>query len=152
MRKSLLILIVLCAAAFAGTAFAQEHWTEGPVWSCSAYRTAPGQFDSYMTYLRENVVPMTAEAKAQGLVLDRKIFTQMPTNADDWDVMVCNLQPSFGKAMDYNADNDAKMKAIQAKHFKTPDEKQQEAVTAKRIEMRRYLWTRAFREINLRPM
>ena len=82
----------------------------------------------------------------------RCVCRQMPTNADDWDVMVCNLQPSFGKAMDYTADNDAKMKAIQAKHFKTPDEKQQEAVTAKRIEMRRYLWTRAFREINLRPM
>jgi hypothetical protein len=152
MRKNLLVVIALLAGALTGTAFAQEHWTEGPVWSCSAYRTMPGQMDDYMTYLRENFVPTTAEAKAQGLILDRKVFTQMPTSADDWDVMICSLYSSFGKAMDYNADNDAKMKAIQAKHYKTPDEKQQEAMSAKRLEMRKYLWTRAFREINLRPM
>ena len=152
MRKSLLILIVLCAAAFAGTAFAQEHWTEGPVWSCSGYRTVPGKADDYLKYLRENFVATTAEAKAQGLILDSKVFTKMPANAEDWDVMICNLHPSYGKALDYNPDADAKMKAIQAKHYKTTDEKQQDALTAKRFEMRTYLWTRTFREVNLRPI
>ena len=98
------------------------------------------------------LVPTTADAKAQGLILDRKVFTKAPTSADDWDVMICSLYPSYGKALDYDADVDAKMKAIQAKHYKTPDEKQQEAMSAKRLDMRTFLWVRNFREINLRPM
>ncbi len=32
------------------SAAAQEHWTEGPVWECSSYRTNPGQFDTYMKW------------------------------------------------------------------------------------------------------
>ena len=33
-------------------AVAQEHWTEGPVWECTTYRTNPGMFDAYMKYIR----------------------------------------------------------------------------------------------------
>jgi hypothetical protein len=150
--KKLLVTLVLLAGACSGAALAQENFTVGSVWSCAAYRTNPGQTDDYLKYLRENLVPTTAEAKAQGLILDRKVFTQMPASADDWDVLICSLYPSYGKALDYDADVDAKMKAIQAKHYKTPDEKQQEAMSAKRLEMRKFLWSRVFREINLRPM
>jgi hypothetical protein len=150
--KKLLVTLVLLAGAVSGAALAQENFTNGPVWSCAAYRTTPGQADDYMRYLRENLVPTTADAKAQGLILDRKVFTKAPTAPDDWDVMICSLYPSYGKALDYDADVDAKMKAIQAKHYKTPDEKQQEAMSAKRLDMRTFLWVRNFREINLRPM
>lgn len=152
MGKRLLVTFVLLAGTVSGAALAQENFTNGPVWSCAAYRTNPGQADDYMKYLRENLVPTTADAKSQGLVLDRKVFTKAPTAPDDWDVMICSLYPSYGKALDYDADVDAKMKAIQAKHYKTPDEKQQEAMSAKRLDMRTFLWVRNFREINLRPM
>ncbi len=36
-----------------------------------------------MKYLRENLVPTTADAKAQGLILDRKVFTKAPTSTPD---------------------------------------------------------------------
>jgi hypothetical protein len=114
MGKRNLIVAVLLGAAYAGAAFAQEHYTEGPAWSCSAYRTEPGRTDDDLRYLLENFVPTSDEAKKQGLVLDTKVFMHAPSTPEDWDVLIC--------------------------------------ITAKRLEMRKFLWTRMHREIALRPM
>ena len=51
MKKFIVTVAVVCLAS-AGIAVAQEHWTEGPVWAVSFYRTTPGHFDDYMKYLR----------------------------------------------------------------------------------------------------
>jgi hypothetical protein len=131
---------------------AQEHFTEGPVWECSSYRTKPGQFDSYMKYLRTNFIPTTDEGKKQGLILDRKMFVKAPSSPHDWDVLICTLFPSFGKAMDYSASDEDKWKAIEAKHYKTTDEAKQREMSAKRFEMREFLGTEFVREVNLKPM
>jgi hypothetical protein len=141
-----------CCSLLAMVAIAQEHWTEGPVWECSTYRTKPGQFDTYMKYLRENFVPTTDEAKKQGLVVDSKVFIQPPNGRNDWDVMICSLYPSFGKALDFNASDDEKAKAIEAKHYKTADEEKQAAMSAKRLDMREYIGTSFVREVNLKPL
>ena len=53
-------MLVLLDGTCAGTALAHEHWTAGPVWSCSACRTAPGQADDCVKDLRENFVPASA--------------------------------------------------------------------------------------------
>ena len=141
-----------CVVLAAGTAGAQEHWTEGPVWSCSAYRTKPGQFDEYMKYLRQNYAVTTPEEKKQGLILDSKLFVQTPTRPDSWDVLICDLYPSFGKAMDYNAGDDEKGKAIAAKHYKTGDQDKQREAAAKRLAMRDFLGTTYPREVTLRSL
>ncbi len=72
------------------SAAAQEHWTEGNVWECSSYRTNPGQFDTYMKWLRSHALVTTSEAKKQGLIVDYKVFVKAPRDADDYDVMICN--------------------------------------------------------------
>ncbi len=135
----------------AGSARAQEHYTEGPVWECSAYRTEPGQFDAYMKWLRGQFLPTTQEAKKQGLVLDTKIFLQTPREPTDWDVLICSLYPSFGKAMDYDKGDDDKFKAIAAKHYKTSDEDKQRELSRPRLAMRKFIGTSYIREVNLRP-
>ncbi|HEY4491351.1 MAG TPA: hypothetical protein VI958_05090 [Acidobacteriota bacterium] len=150
--KSFIYVSLLCCLFMAGIADAQEHWTEGPVWECGAYRTKDGQFDNYMNYLRENYLPQSAENKKQGLFLDSKIFVQSPTNPNDWDVLICTLYPSFGKAMDYNADDDAKAKATAEKHWKTADQQKQREMSANRFEMRTFLGVTHVREVTLRPM
>jgi hypothetical protein len=150
MKQTIFILAGLFL--FTGMAAAQEHWTEGPVWACTAYRTKPGHFDDYMKYLRANYVVTSAEQKKQGLILDSKVFTKFPSNPQDWDVMICSQYPSYGKALDFDADADAKNKAISATHFKTADQDKQREVTAQRFEYRDFVFSDLIREVTLRPL
>jgi hypothetical protein len=150
--KRILALAVVSLLCGLGTALAQEHWTEGPVWSVSFYRTTPGHFDDYMKYLRTHYVVTTAEAKKEGLILDSKIFAKDPSGPADWDVCIATLYPSYGKALDYNKGDEDKSKAIQSKHWKTQDQDKQRQMSAPRFEARTFQGTQYVREINLRPM
>jgi hypothetical protein len=148
------IAIGLLAAGFAFASFsaaAQEHWTEGPVWACEAYRTSPGQFDAYLEYIRAQVEPQNMEAKKQGLILDYKTFIHTRDSENDYDVLFCTLFSSFGKALDYNKADDDKSKSISAKHFSTADEDKQAEMIKPRLDMRTYMGTSYHREVTLRP-
>ncbi|MDQ2971148.1 MAG: hypothetical protein M3R62_05205 [Acidobacteriota bacterium] len=150
--KRIIALVGVCFLFSLGSALAQEHWTEGPVWSVSFYRTTPGHFDDYMKYLRTNYAATTAESKKEGLILDSKIFVKVPSGATDWDVCIASLYSSYGKALDYNKGDDDKSKAIQSKHWKTPDLDKQRQLSASRLEARTFLGTQFVREVTLRPM
>ena len=147
-RIGLAAAVLACASV---PAVAQEHWTEGPVWQCEAYRTSPGQFDAYMEYIRGTVEPQNIEAKKQGLILDYKTFVKSPQDANDYDVLFCTLYSNFGKALDYNQADDEKSDAIAAAHFATPDEDKQSEMIKPRLDMRTYLGTTYVREVTLRP-
>jgi hypothetical protein len=148
--KRLCVAGVLCLVA--QVAFAQEHYSEGPVWECSAYRTKPGHFDDYMKYLRQNFLPQGQESKKAGLLMDQKVFVKVPETPTDPDVVICTLYANFGKALDYDAADDAKAKDIATKHFKTADEQKQRDVSGKRFEFREFLGTSYYREVTLKAM
>jgi hypothetical protein len=150
MKKTTIGLLV-AGSLFATVAVAQEHWTEGPVWECSAYRTNPGQFDAYLKWLRSHALVTSGEAKKQGLILDNKVFVKPPRDQNDWDVLICNQYPNFAKALDFNQADEDKFDAIIAAHWGTPDEDQQLTKTAPRLELRKYLGTDYSREVTLRP-
>jgi hypothetical protein len=150
MKRWCLAAVVSCLLVPA--ALAQEHFTEGPVWECSAYRTKQGHFDDYMTYLRQNFLPSGQESKKAGLILDQRVYLHVPTTPTDGDVLICTLYPSFGKALDYDAGDDAKAKEIAAKHYKTADEQKQRDAAAKRFAFRDFLGTSHYREVSLKPM
>jgi hypothetical protein len=145
-------LAALVSCLLVPPALAQEHFTEGPVWECSAYRTKQGHFDDYMTYLRQNFLPSGQESKKAGLILDQRVYLHVPTTPTDGDVLICTLYPSFGKALDYDAGDDAKAKEIAAKHYKTADEQKQRDAAAKRFAFRDFLGTSHYREVSLKPM
>lgn len=147
-RIGLVAAVLACASV---PAVAQEHWTEGPVWQCDAYRTSPGQFDAYLEYIRGTVEPQNIEAKKQGLILDYKTFVKPPQDANDYDVLFCTLYSNFGKALDFNQADDEKSDAIAAAHFATPDEDKQTEMIKPRLDMRTYLGTTYVREVTLRP-
>jgi hypothetical protein len=138
-----------CAAAAAA---AQEHWTEGPVWECAAYRTNPGMFDTYMKWIRSHSEPINEEARKQGLILDYKSFVKAPGDENDYDVLFCTLYPSYGKALDYSKADDEAYEKISAAHWATADQDRQREQAAPRLEMRRFLGVTYVREVNLRPM
>lgn len=150
MKRLCLGVAVVCLGASVSTA--QEHFTEGPVWECGAYRTKQGHFDDYMKYLRQNVLSQTQESKKAGLILDQKVFLHTPENPTDPDVVICTQHASFGKALDYDAADDAKAKEIATKHYKTANEDKQRDLAAKRFEFRDFLGTSYYREVNLKPL
>jgi len=77
---------------FALQGFAQEHYTEGPVWSVSMIRVKPGHMDEYLTALRLNIKPFWEEAKRQGVVMDWKVFLkQTKDSPQDWDIALAVL-------------------------------------------------------------
>ena len=151
MKSKIIGLLAASLLWTSGAAVAQEHWTEGPVWECSAYRTNPGQFDTYIKWIRAHSEPINAEAKKQGLILDFKTFVKPPRDANDYDVLFCTLHSSFGKALDYNKGDDDKFEAISATHWATADDDKQAQMASPRLEMRKYLGTDYVREVTLRP-
>ncbi|MGH2627441.1 MAG: hypothetical protein ACRDHY_12410, partial [Anaerolineales bacterium] len=128
-----------------------DHWTEGPVWEVSFYRTTPGHFEDYVRYLRQNVLPQQDEAKKQGLILDWKMYVKPPSGPDDWDVAFATLHQNYAR-LDYNAEDDAKGKAISEKHYKTADQAKQLEMSAPRLDWRTYLGTDIVREVMLKPL
>ena len=131
---------------------AQEHYTEGPVWMISFYRTKPDQFDNYMKYLRGNYLLTTAESKKQGLILDSKVYVKSLRDAQDWNVAIASQYSSYAKALDFNATDDEKAKSIASAHYKTMDRDRQTQMAAPRLEMRDFVGTEIIREVTLRPM
>ena len=152
MKKFVTGLVAAGLACSSAIAAAQEHWTEGPVWECSAYRTNPGMFDTYLKWIRSHSEPINEEAKKQGLIVDYKAFVKAPRDENDYDVLFCTLFSSYGQALDYNKGDDEKFDKISAAHWATADEDKQREQSAPRLEMRRYLGTSYVREVNLRPM
>ena len=107
---------------------------------------------SRVKYLRANYLPMMAEQKKQGLIVDSKFFLHTPGSPTDPDLCIATLHKSYGAALDYSADFEAKAKAIAAKHYKTDDEDKQAEATKPRFEMRKDLGTTYYREVQLKPM
>ncbi|HEY6372919.1 MAG TPA: hypothetical protein VIX37_20240 [Candidatus Sulfotelmatobacter sp.] len=69
--------------------FAQEHYTEGPIWRVQLIRVKPTQLDAYLTSLRQSTKPLIEEEKKQGVIMDYKIFLkETKNNPEDWDICV----------------------------------------------------------------
>ncbi len=145
------MVVAVACLLVASAAAAQEHWAEGPVWEVQFYRTTPGNFDRYLEYIRQGVLPQNEEAKKQGLILDHKFYVKTPSGPDDWDIAFATLHKNFA-ALDYSADQDMKGKKIAEMHYKTPDEKKQQEMIKPRLEWRTFLGTDIVREVTLKPL
>ena len=81
-----LAILLLCVAP---SLFAQEHYTEGPIWRVQLIRVKPTQLDAYLTSLRQSTKPLIEEEKRQGVIVDYKVFLkETKNNPEDWDICV----------------------------------------------------------------
>ncbi|MGA9304674.1 MAG: hypothetical protein WBW31_04635 [Candidatus Sulfotelmatobacter sp.] len=81
--------LVVFALLLAPALFAQEHYTEGPIWRVSLIRVKPTQMDAYLTSLQQSSKPFFDEEKKQGLIMDYKVFLkETKNNPEDWDICV----------------------------------------------------------------
>jgi hypothetical protein len=80
--------------------FAQEHYTEGPVWRIQLIRVKPTHMDDYLTSLRKSTKPLIEEQKKEGMITDYKVFLKETKNSpEDWDICVA-IQYKNHAAMD----------------------------------------------------
>jgi hypothetical protein len=136
-----LVFVVLCALQ----GFAQEHYTEGPVWSVTTIRVKPAHFDEYLTALRQNIKPFWDEAKRQGVVMDWKVFfKQTRNNPQDWDIALAVLYKNHAQ-MDGEA---AKFEAIRDKVM--GGKKAANEANEKRGEIREVISTELVQEVMLK--
>ena len=81
-----LVILLFCLAP---ALFAQEHYTEGPIWRVQLIRVKPTQMDAYLTSLRQSTKPLIEEQKKSGAIMDYKIFLKETKNSpEDWDICV----------------------------------------------------------------
>jgi hypothetical protein len=81
--------LAVCLLLLAPAVLAQEHFTEGPVWQVELIRVKPAHMDEYLTSLQEHTKPIYDEAKAEGLIVDYKVFLkESKHDPQDWDICV----------------------------------------------------------------
>jgi len=137
----LVVFVLLLAPAL----FAQEHYTEGPIWRVSLVRVKPTQMDAYLTSLRQSSKPLLEEEKRQGVIMDYKLFLkETKNNPEDWDVCL---------AVEYK--NHAAMDGLAAKGEMVRDKilggkAQGQQVTEKRAEIRELVSSELLQEIFLK--
>ena len=137
----LAVLLLLLAPAL----FAQEHYTEGPIWRIQLIRVKPTHMDEYLTSLRKSTKPMIEEEKRQGLILDYKVFLkETKNNPEDWDICVAIQYKNYA-AMDGLA---AKGEAVRDKIMGGKQPAQQ--LSEKRAEIREIISSELLQEIFLK--
>ena len=125
--------------------FAQEHYTEGPVWRVQLIRVKPNQMDAYLSSLRQSTKPLVEEQKKAGVVMDYKIFLKETKNTpEDWDICVA-IEYKNHAAMDGLA---AKGEAARDKILGSKQAAQQ--LGEKRAEIREIISSELMQEIFLK--
>jgi hypothetical protein len=142
--KKLYALTVLWLVLAPGL-FAQEHYTEGPIWRIQLIRVKPTQMDAYLTSLRQSTKPLIEEEKRQGMIMDYKIFLkETKNNPEDWDICVA-IQFKNHAALDGQA---AKAEAVRDKIMGGKPAAQQ--LGEKRAEIREIISSELLQEIFLK--
>jgi len=130
---------------FALQAFAQEHYTEGPVWQVSLIRVKPTQMDAYLTTLRSSTKPIYDEMKKEGTILDYKVFFNTTKHdLQDWDISIAVEYKNFA-ALDGLA---AKGEALRDKVLGSKQAALQ--LGEKRVDMREIISVMTLREVTLK--
>jgi hypothetical protein len=125
--------------------FAQEHYTEGPIWRIQLIRVKPTQMDAYLTSLRQSTKPLIEEEKRQGMIMDYKIFLkETKNNPEDWDICVA-IQFKNHAALDGQA---AKAEAVRDKIMGGKQAAQQ--LGEKRAEIREIISSELLQEVFLK--
>jgi hypothetical protein len=130
---------------FALQAFAQEHYTEGPIWQVTLIRVVPTKMDAYLTTLQANTKTIYDEMKKENLILDYKVFLNTTKHdPQDWDIAIGLQYKNFG-ALDGLT---AKGETIRDKILGSKQAAQQ--LGEKRVEMREIVSTMLLREVTLK--
>jgi hypothetical protein len=145
MKKLILAALALGLLCVASPAIAQEHYTDGPVWRINYLNVKPGKMGDSLKDIRENFAKVSAAAKAQGLILDAKVYLNpTSTGPDDWDIATCVLYKNWAQMDGLTAATEA----LTLKHYGSAEARTQ--ANNKRLEMWTVTSSNLAREITMR--
>lgn len=141
-----LVVSMLCSAwlVSANCWAAERPYTEGSVWSLTFVRVKPGLNEPYLHDLADHWKKVMEEAHKQQLVVSYKIFSGIPANREDWDLMLL-VELKNWAALDGLS---AKFETIVEKLI-GPETTQTEMMI-KRADMREILGTKDVQEITFK--
>jgi hypothetical protein len=143
--KKYAVPAVLLSLLFTLQAFAQEHYTEGPIWQVTLIRVKPTQMDAYLTTLRSSTKTLYDEMKKEGLILDYKVFFNTTKHdPQDWDLSIAVQYKNFAALDGLTAKNEV----IRDKILGSKQAAQQ--LGEKRVDMREIVSTMILREVTLK--
>ena len=143
MRKAVwAILFVLTLFAALPAKAQSPNYDVGPVWRVTYYHIKPGQSEAFWKDIRENLKPVYADFKKEGLITDYKMWLNDTTDhPGDWDVALGILFPNYA-ALDAV---DSKAATIAAKHYGSRDAMIEAG--KKRTELREVVASKLAREV-----
>jgi hypothetical protein len=119
-------------------------YTEGPVWTVTMVKTKAGMTDEYLKELAKTLKASLEEAKKQNLIVDYKILLGNDATPQDFNILI--MVESKNMAAQDNTRE--KFDPIARKVVGTTD--QQQAIQAKRLDIREIMGTKLMREIRLK--
>jgi hypothetical protein len=145
-KKVQIVTLAALSLGIASLCFAQSDapYTEGPVWNITMVKAKPGMGDEYLKGLAKTFKGALEEAKKQDLILDYKILLGAAATPQDFDILLM-VESKNMAALD-NARE--KFDPIARKIVGTPD--QQQAMAAKRLDIREIMGSKLMREITLK--
>src|SRR5271166_6690189 len=143
MRKVLRTTLLLAMFVSALPCYAQSpNYDVGQVWRVTYYHIKPGQGEAFWKDIRENLKPVYADFKKEGLITDYKMWLNDTTDhLGDWDVALGILFPNYA-ALDAV---DSKAATIAAKHYGSRDAMIEAG--KKRTELREVVASKLAREV-----
>jgi hypothetical protein len=79
--------VLWCLGVMSAPLVAQDRpYTDGPVVNVAGFRTEYGKLDEYLKFLATTWKQEQEAAKKAGLILDYKVYTVEPRDADDPDI------------------------------------------------------------------
>jgi hypothetical protein len=146
MKKLLFVLAatalsVLFTSVKAQAQSSDKPYKEGHVWVVNFIQTKPGMGRVYLKDLSTHWVKLGAAAKAQGLILDYKVFSATPASKTDWNLMLM-IEVNNYAALD---DLEDKLDALASKLLGSDDV--QHASALSRNDMRDNLGGRLVQEL-----
>jgi hypothetical protein len=117
-RTLLLMTSLLIFTAAVHSQDAASSGGNGPVWRISEYRFDPGKRQEYIKYLKEHRVPIIAEQKRQGLILDYKFFHNDTTaGLNEVQHVEAVLYRNYADALDIVPERGKKFREVALKHY-----------------------------------
>ncbi|WP_417588821.1 hypothetical protein [Owenweeksia hongkongensis] len=145
MMLAILSFMLAAPSLSAQNSSGEKELKEGKIWSVEYIRTKPGMADDYKKYLAKNYMQVMNKAKEEGLIADFILLEGMPSNEDDWDIMILIAVNKYGD-MD---GMDEKFDKIVAQVFDPKDEGRQKELKS-RFEMRKFMGGKMARQLELK--
>lgn len=145
MKRMLMCLTTPILLASMAVAAQERPYSEGPVLVVTSVDVMDGQFETYMTYLRDTYKPIMEAQKKAGIILDYAVYDTSARRPDDPDLYLVVTYPNMASFDGL----DDRTEPVASKITKQ-DRAQAAAASVKRGSMRKIMGSEMIRMLTLK--